>query len=171
MRPISLPALFRISYAWKLFSKYCRTACLSRLDIPAAWAQTERQLISLLRFLRASQLLSQADHACVKSSSPQPCKACQDTAVKLAIGELYGEVLAFEVKLGRFPDPRVGGVEQPTIKLGSRIANTLTWDNLNLEIMITNLLDEYPMLLFVMEGAIALGLLLFIVLWTGKGKK
>jgi len=27
------------------------------------------------------------------------------------------------------------------------------------------------MLLFVAEGAIALGLLLFIVLWTGKGKK
>jgi hypothetical protein len=37
--------------------------------------------------------------------------------------------------------------------------------------MISNLLDEYPMLLFVIEGAIALGLLLFIVLWTGKGKK
>ena len=43
--------------------------------------------------------------------------------------------------------------------------------NLDIEIMIANLLDEYPMLLFVMEGAIALGLLLFIVLWTGKGKK
>jgi hypothetical protein len=37
--------------------------------------------------------------------------------------------------------------------------------------MIANLLDEYPMLLFVFEGAIALGLLLFIVLWTGNGKK
>jgi hypothetical protein len=37
--------------------------------------------------------------------------------------------------------------------------------------MISNLLDEYPMLLFVMEGVIALGLLLFIVLWTSKGKK
>jgi hypothetical protein len=40
-----------------------------------------------------------------------------------------------------------------------------------IEIMIANLLDEYPMLLFAIEGAIALGLLLFIVLWTGKGKK
>jgi hypothetical protein len=37
--------------------------------------------------------------------------------------------------------------------------------------MIANLLDEYPMLLFIVEGAIALGLLLFIVLWTGSGKK
>jgi len=80
-------------------------------------------------------------------------------------------VLALEAKLGRYPDPRVGGVEQATIKLGSKIANTLTRNNLNLEIMIANLLDEYPMLLFVIEGAIALGLLLFIVLWTGKGKK
>ena len=67
--------------------------------------------------------------------------------------------------------PRVGGVEQATTKLASTIANTLVWNNLILEIMIANLLDEYPMLLFVLEGAIALGLLLFIVLWTGKGKK
>ena len=37
--------------------------------------------------------------------------------------------------------------------------------------MIANLLDEYPMLLFVLEAAVALGLLLFIVLWTGGGKK
>ena len=67
--------------------------------------------------------------------------------------------------------PRVGGAEHPAIKLASRIANTLNKTNLNLEIMIANLLDEYPMLLFVFEGAVALGLLLFIVLWTGKGKK
>ena len=43
--------------------------------------------------------------------------------------------------------------------------------NLDIEIMIANLLDEYPMILFVLEGGIALALLLFIVLWTGKGKK
>jgi hypothetical protein len=71
----------------------------------------------------------------------------------------------------RYPVPRVGGVEQPATKLVITIANTLAWNNLILEIMIANLLDEYPMLLFVLEGAIALGLLLFIVLWTGKGKK
>jgi hypothetical protein len=65
----------------------------------------------------------------------------------------------------------VGGAEHPTIKLVIRIANTLNVTNLNLEIMIANLLDEYPMLLFVFEGAVALGLFLFIVLWTGKGKK
>ena len=65
----------------------------------------------------------------------------------------------------------MGGVEHPATRLAIRIANTLTSNNLNLEIMIANLLDEYPMLLFVIEGAIALGLLLFIVLWTGKGKK
>ena len=67
--------------------------------------------------------------------------------------------------------PRVGGVEHPAIKLTTKIANTLNETYLNLEIMIANLLDEYPMLLFVFEGAVALGLLLFIVLWTGKGKK
>ena len=43
--------------------------------------------------------------------------------------------------------------------------------NLDKEIMIANLLDEYPMFLFALEGGLALALLLFIVLWTGKGKK
>ena len=79
----------------------------------------------------------------------------------------------------RNPEPRVGGAEQPEIKLASKIANTLNkvtsfatdCANLNLELKIANLLDEYPMILFAVEGAIALGLLLFIVLWTGKGKK
>jgi hypothetical protein len=42
---------------------------------------------------------------------------------------------------------------------------------LDKEIMIANLLDEYPMILFALEGGLALALLLFIVLWTGKGKK
>jgi hypothetical protein len=43
--------------------------------------------------------------------------------------------------------------------------------NLDIEIMIANVLDEYPMILFALEGGLALALLLFIVLWTGKGKK
>jgi hypothetical protein len=75
--------------------------------------------------------------------------------------------------------PRVGGVEQALIKLAMRIRNTLLTKvcfktgsfKFNIKNMIANLLDEYPMLLFIIEGAIALGLLLFIVLWTGKGKK
>lgn len=43
--------------------------------------------------------------------------------------------------------------------------------NLDIEIMIANVLDEYPMILFALEGGLALALLLFIVLWTGRGKK
>ena len=43
--------------------------------------------------------------------------------------------------------------------------------NLDIEIMIANLLDEYPMILFALEGGLALALLLLIVFWTGKGKK
>jgi hypothetical protein len=42
---------------------------------------------------------------------------------------------------------------------------------LDIKIMIANVLDEYPMILFALEGGLALALLLFIVLWTGKGKK
>jgi hypothetical protein len=72
----------------------------------------------------------------------------------------------------------VGGVEHADSKASietAAIATTLIRNHLlfilPIEIMIANLLDEYPMLLFIIEGAIALGLLLFIVLWTGKGKK
>jgi hypothetical protein len=73
----------------------------------------------------------------------------------------------------------VGGVEQAANMLVMLIANTLRRRirekfsrhiNADIEIMIANLLDEYPMILFVVEGGIALALLLFIVLWTGKGK-
>ena len=89
------------------------------------------------------------------------------------MGELYD---AAEVPLDREPDRPVGGVEQPARRAANNRANTLAQANRfatiwKLRIMIANLLDEYPMLLFVLEGAIALGLLLFIVLWTGKGKK
>jgi hypothetical protein len=71
-------------------------------------------------------------------------------------------------------------VEQATNKLAMLIANTLQARirrvfsrliNLDIEIMIANLLDEYPMILFAVDGGLALALLLFIVLWTGKGKK
>ena len=72
------------------------------------------------------------------------------------------------------------GVEQAANMLVMPIANTLRRRirekfsrliNVDIEIMIANLLDEYPMILFVVEGGVALALLLFIVLWTGKGKK
>ncbi|BDX20825.1 hypothetical protein TUM22923_01460 [Polynucleobacter sp. TUM22923] len=73
---------------------------------------------------------------------------------------------------------------QPMIMLARAIANTLRarvcllqaksallLNSLDIKIMIANVLDEYPMILFVLEGGLALALLLFIVLWTGKGKK
>ena len=69
---------------------------------------------------------------------------------------------------------------QAASRLEMAIANTLQtrirvvfsrFINLDIKLMIANLLDEYPMILFVLEGGLALALLLFIVLWTGKGKK
>ena len=38
-------------------------------------------------------------------------------------------------------------------------------------IMLAQLFDEYPMLLFVLEAFLALAILLAIVFWTGKGRK
>jgi hypothetical protein len=37
--------------------------------------------------------------------------------------------------------------------------------------MLSQLFDEYPMLLFVLEAFLALAILLAIVFWTGKGRK
>jgi len=109
----------------------------------------------------------------VSSSSCHPGKACHETAEKLEMGELNGTEAEL---LDRALDLPVGGVEQPISRAVSRRANTLRQANRfatiwKLRIMIANLLDEYPMLLFVLEAVIALGLLLFIVLWTGGGKR
>ncbi|GLZ21049.1 hypothetical protein Bpla01_45780 [Burkholderia plantarii] len=35
----------------------------------------------------------------------------------------------------------------------------------------SDLFDEYPMLIFALESLLALGLLIFIVAWTASGKK
>jgi hypothetical protein len=35
----------------------------------------------------------------------------------------------------------------------------------------SDLFDEYPMLIFGLEALVALGLLIFIVVWTASGKK
>jgi hypothetical protein len=40
-----------------------------------------------------------------------------------------------------------------------------------METAMSDLFDEYPMLIFALESLLALGLLIFIVLWTASGKK
>ena len=35
----------------------------------------------------------------------------------------------------------------------------------------SDLFDEYPMLIFALESLLALALLIFIVMWTASGKK
>jgi hypothetical protein len=40
-----------------------------------------------------------------------------------------------------------------------------------METAMSDLLDQYPMLIFALEAFLALGLLIFIVVWTASGKK
>jgi hypothetical protein len=40
-----------------------------------------------------------------------------------------------------------------------------------METAMSDLLDEYPMLIFALESLLALSLLVFIVVWTASGKK
>jgi hypothetical protein len=64
---------------------------------------------------------------------------------------------------------RVGGVEEQAessntprqAKILKKLKNA----------MLANLFDEYPTLLFLLEALLALCLLLFIVFWTGSGRK
>jgi hypothetical protein len=138
----------------------------------------------LLRFTIALQLSSQAGHAALKSSSCQPGICCHATALKVAIGLVKlaaGTLLSVDGT--RCPGARVGGVAQPTSKTNARPNIAIRWHwcsdccflllqkGCQFIIMIANLLDQYPMLLFVLEGLLALCLLLFIVFWTSKGRK
>jgi hypothetical protein len=132
----------------------------------------------------ALQLSSHADHAALKSSSCQPGICCHATALNVAIGLVKlaaGPLLS--VDGARCPGARVGGVAQPTSKTSTRVNIAIRWHRgsdccfmllqkrCRFIIMIANLLDQYPMLLFVLEGLLALCLLLFIVFWTSKGRK
>jgi hypothetical protein len=40
-----------------------------------------------------------------------------------------------------------------------------------METAMSDLFDEYPMLVFALESLLALALLIFIVVWTASGKK
>jgi hypothetical protein len=40
-----------------------------------------------------------------------------------------------------------------------------------METAMSDLFDEYPMLMFALEALVALSLLVFIVVWTSSGKK
>jgi len=40
-----------------------------------------------------------------------------------------------------------------------------------METAMSDLFDEYPMLIFALESLVALFLLIFIVVWTSSGKK
>jgi hypothetical protein len=132
----------------------------------------------------ALQLSSQAGQAAFKSSSCQPGICCHATALKVAIGLLKlaaGTLLSIDST--RCPGVRVGGVAHPTSKTSARPNIAIRWHGCSdccflllqkgyqFIIMIANLLDQYPMLLFVLEGLLALCLLLFIVFWTSKGRK
>ena len=103
-------------------------ACASRLETFPAWAHAWRQLMSPLRdprLSKPSQLFCQAGHACINSSSCHPGIACHETALKLAMDELYAEGAAPEL-LARYPVPRVGGVEHEVSKVTIEIAAIAT---------------------------------------------
>jgi len=88
------------------------------------------------------------------------------------IAEVYGALPKLEVVLllaGIWLFAvRVGGAEQDVnnrMLVQAKILRKLETT------MLANLFDTYPSLLFLLEALLALGLLLFIVFWTGSGRK
>lgn len=154
-----------------------------------ARSQTEIQLTGpVLRFRRALQLCSHACQASASASSFHPGMSLKFTGDKLA-DEAASSVTTVSMTLGvRGKDEDadgpeldfVGGVAQEiksklaiaalmgTTKADLRFTITRRKENKS---MLAQLFDEYPMLLFVLEGLLALVILLTIVFWTGKGRK
>jgi hypothetical protein len=143
-----------------------------------------------LRLRKALQLCNHACQASASTSSFHPGISLKLTGDKLAdeaassattVSTIFGVrgkddvVAGTEGALGF-----VGGAAQEiksklaiaalmgTTKADLRFTITRRKENKS---MLAQLFDEYPMLLFVLEGLLALVILLTIVFWTGKGRK
>ncbi|MFP4901902.1 hypothetical protein ACLFKT_22690, partial [Paraburkholderia sp. BR14261] len=63
-------------------------------------------------------------------------------------------------------NPGITGTSRPESTSKSRLQYWLSMDA-----AMSELLDEYPMLMFGLEALLALFLLIFIVVWTASGRK
>jgi len=135
-----------------------------------------------LRLRKALQLCNQDCQASEIVSSFQPGISLKLTGVRLA-DEALSSVVTGSTTFGTRGTEEggedtgfVGGVAH---EIRNRLATTQQTVDLRTTIVLKNekvvmlakLFDEYPMLLFVLEGLLALVILLAIVFWTGKGRK
>lgn len=144
-----------------------------------AAVQTDFQSRPLgLRLTNPSQLRFQAGQAAVKSSSYQPGKSLQEAEMNLATVEEWVLTDPLADDLGVY-----SGLEaQEMSKRAQKPKNTYDvnlWKKLIVCFVfwtlrtqaMSDLFDEYPMLLFALEAGVALVIFVIIVVWTMMGRK
>jgi hypothetical protein len=145
--------------------------------------QTDFQSMPLgFRLTKPSQLLFQAGHAAVKSSSYQPGKSFHEALINVATDDeypleltepllaagfgLYSGALAQEI------NANAKAIKSPYDKNFLRSTpERLTFDSGKRSCPLSDLFDQYPMLLFAIEAGAALVLFVIIVVWTMTGRK
>jgi hypothetical protein len=133
------------------------------------------------RLTKPSQLLFQAGHAAVKSSSCQPGKSFHEALINLATDDEYSleptELLltGFDLYSGALAqeiNANAKASKSPYDKNFFRsVPEQVTPDPGKRSCPLSDLFDEYPMLLFAIEAGAALVLFVIIVVWTMMGRK
>jgi hypothetical protein len=145
--------------------------------------QTDFQSMPLgFRLTKPSQLLFQAGHAAVKSSSYQPGKSFQEALINLATDDEYSLELAelllatgvglYSGALAQEINANAKAIKSPYDKnFLKSMPERLTSDSSKRSCPLSDLFDQYPMLLFAIEAGAALVLFVIIVVWTMTGRK
>jgi hypothetical protein len=145
--------------------------------------QTDFQSMPLgFRLTKPSQLLFQAGHAAVKSSSYQPGKSFQEALINLATDDEYSLELAelllatgvglYSGALAQEINANAKAIKSPYDKnFFIPIPERPTSDSSKRSCPLSDLFDQYPMLLFAIEAGAALVLFVIIVVWTMTGRK
>jgi hypothetical protein len=134
------------------------------------------------RLTKPSQLLFQAGHAAVKSSSYQAGKSFHEALINLDTDDeyspelvepllatgfgLYSGVLAQEI------NANAKAIKSPYDKSFLRsILERYTPNAGKRSCSLSDFFEKYPMLLFALEAGLALVVFVFIVVWTMSGRK
>jgi hypothetical protein len=145
--------------------------------------QTDFQSSPLgFRLIKPSQLLFQAGHAAVKSSSCQPGKSFHEALINLATEDEYSpdptELLLatgfglYSGALAQEINANAKAIKSPYDKnFFKSKPERLTPDSSKRSCPLSDFFEKYPMLLFALEAGLALVVFVFIVVWTMSGRK
>jgi hypothetical protein len=133
------------------------------------------------RLTKPSQLLFQAGHAAVKSSSYHPGKSFHEALINLATDDEYSPeptellLIGFGLYSGALAqeiNANAKAIKSPYDKNFFRsVPKRVTPDPSKRSCPLSDLFDQYPMLLFAIEAGTALVLFVIIVVWTMMGRK